>query len=95
MLKDVGTVVPASPPANRSAAGRDVTIGVSTVGFTYLERKEIITRASDSQLTVHQPRKWGSAPKEDFALDGGKFARPGADPRRGYTPVQARITPRL
>ena len=55
-------------PATARSASRDLTIGVSTVGFPpYLERKEIVTRATDSQLVVHRFDKWGSAPDEDFA----------------------------
>lgn len=53
--------------AGNPAVGNQPTIGVSTVGFPpYLERKEIVTRATDSQLVVHQFDKWGSAPDEDF-----------------------------
>jgi hypothetical protein len=47
---------------------RSGSIGVSTLSFPpYLERKEIVTRASDNRLVVQQFHKWGSAPDEEFS----------------------------
>ncbi len=57
-----------TPAASSAIVPANPTIGVSTVGFPAdLERKEIVTRATDNQLVVHQFHKWGSAPDEDFA----------------------------
>lgn len=62
-LSDQSGSVPVAVPINDGP-----TFGVSTVSFPpYLERKEIVTRATDSQLVLHRFDKWGSAPDEDFA----------------------------
>lgn len=62
-LADQPESVPVAAPVSDGP-----TFGVSTVSFPpYLERKEIVTRATDSQLVLHRFDKWGSAPDEDFA----------------------------
>jgi uncharacterized lipoprotein YmbA len=63
-LEDTG----GPPAAATPAAAGEVTIGVSTLSFPpYLERKEIVSRASDNRLVVEQFHKWGSAPDEEFS----------------------------
>lgn len=88
-----GSVAVASPVSDGP------TFGVSTVSFPpYLERKEIVTRATDSQLVLHRFDKWGSAPDEDFAramaadlrvlLPGRTFVNP---PFRPETPLDYEV----
>lgn len=93
-LADQSGVAPAAVPVSDGP-----TFGVSTVSFPpYLERKEIVTRATDSQLVVHRFDKWGSAPDEDFAramaadlrvlLPGRTFVTP---PFRPETPLDYEV----